>query len=86
MANSERTINLQTENGWAILPSSLKHPNRSPRFYQYFLADLAGDVGAQHLIVNEAGDRVNPGLLGDDRPDLLEALYAREQSWLASRQ
>jgi FkbM family methyltransferase len=60
MANSERTINLQTENGWAILPSSLKHPNRSPRFHLHFLADFAGDVGAQHLIVNEAGDGYEP--------------------------
>jgi hypothetical protein len=30
------------------------------------------------------GYKVNPELLGDDRPDLLEAFYAREQSWLKS--
>ncbi len=28
------------------------------------------------------GYKVNPDLLGDDRPDLLEAFYAREQIWL----
>ncbi len=30
------------------------------------------------------GYKVNPELLGDDRPDLLEAFYAREQKWLAT--
>lgn len=28
------------------------------------------------------GYNVNPDLLGDDRPDLLDAFYAREQKWL----
>jgi SnoaL-like domain len=28
------------------------------------------------------GYKVNPELLGDDRPDLLETFYAREQKWL----
>jgi SnoaL-like domain len=28
------------------------------------------------------GYNVNPNLLGDDRPDLLDAFYAREQKWL----
>ena len=32
------------------------------------------------------GYKVNPELLGDDRPDLLEAFYAREQAWLKSGQ
>jgi SnoaL-like protein len=32
------------------------------------------------------GYRVNPELLGDDRPDLLEAFYAREQKWLKTGQ
>jgi hypothetical protein len=27
--NSGQTISLQTANGWAILPSSLKRPDRS---------------------------------------------------------
>jgi len=30
------------------------------------------------------GYNVNPELLGDDRPDLLQAFYAREQAWLMS--
>jgi SnoaL-like domain len=30
------------------------------------------------------GYKLNPELLGDDRPDLLEAFYAREQQWLAT--
>jgi len=30
------------------------------------------------------GYRVNPELLGDDRPDLLEKFYAREKAWLES--
>jgi len=28
------------------------------------------------------GYKLNPELLGDDRPDLLQAFYAREQQWL----
>jgi SnoaL-like domain len=28
------------------------------------------------------GYALNPGLLGDDRPDLVQAFYAREQKWL----
>jgi hypothetical protein len=32
------------------------------------------------------GYKVNPELLGDDRPDLLEAFYAREQMWLKTGQ
>ena len=58
--NSDQTISLQTVNGWAILPSSLKHPDQSPRFHLHFLASLAGDVGAQHLIINEANAGYEP--------------------------
>jgi hypothetical protein len=32
------------------------------------------------------GYKVNPELLGDDRPDLVVAFYAREQAWLKSGQ
>jgi len=32
------------------------------------------------------GYKVNPELLGDDRPDLLEAFYARERIWLETGQ
>jgi FkbM family methyltransferase len=55
-----QTISLQTHNGWAALPSSLKRPDQSPRFHLHFLASLAGDVGAQHLIVNEANAGYEP--------------------------
>jgi FkbM family methyltransferase len=54
------TISLQTVNGWAMLPSSLKHADQSPRFLLHFLASLAGDVGAQHLIINEANGGYEP--------------------------
>jgi hypothetical protein len=42
--NPDQTISLQTVNGWAILPSSLKRSDRSPRFHLHFLASLAGDA------------------------------------------
>jgi hypothetical protein len=58
--NPDQTISLQTVNGWAILPSSLKRSDRSPRFHLHFLASLAGDVGAQHLIINEANAGYEP--------------------------
>jgi len=32
------------------------------------------------------GYTLNPELLGDDRPDLLQAFYAREQKWLETAQ
>ena len=58
--NPDQTISLQTVNGWAILPSSLKRADQSPRFHLHFLASLAGDVGAQHLIINEANAGYEP--------------------------
>jgi hypothetical protein len=30
------------------------------------------------------GYKLDPGLLGDDRPDLVDAFYARERAWLAA--
>jgi FkbM family methyltransferase len=56
----DHTISLQTVNGWAMLPSLLKHADQSPRFHLHFLASLAGDVGAQHLIINEANGGYEP--------------------------
>jgi FkbM family methyltransferase len=70
--NSDRTISLQTVNGWAILPSSLRRPDRSPRFHLHFLASLADDVGARHLIVNEVGDGYEP-----PTRDLIERVLRR---------
>ena len=58
--NPGETISLRTVNGWAILPSSLKQADQSPRFHLHFLASLAGDVGAQHLIINEANGGYEP--------------------------
>jgi FkbM family methyltransferase len=58
--NPGETISLQTVNGWAMLPSSLKRADQSPRFQLHFLAGLAGDVGAQHLIINEANAGYEP--------------------------
>jgi FkbM family methyltransferase len=70
--NPDETISLKTVNGWAILPSSLKRPDRSPRFHLHFLASLATDVGAQHLIVNEANAGYEP-----PTRDLIERLLRR---------
>lgn len=44
---------LNVVNGWAILPASLKRPDNTPRFNIEFPADMAQDVGAQHLIRRE---------------------------------
>jgi FkbM family methyltransferase len=66
------TISLQTVNGWAILPSSLKHPDQSPRFHLHFLVNFAADVGAQHLIVNEANGGYEP-----PTRDLIERVLRR---------
>lgn len=54
--NSETSIDLKTENGWAILPSSLKRPDDTPRFNLTFPTYLSGDIGAQYLAVNESGN------------------------------
>jgi FkbM family methyltransferase len=70
--NPDQTISLKTVDGWAILPSSLKRPDRSPRFDLHFLASLASDVGAQHLIVNEANAGYEP-----PTRDLIERLLRR---------
>jgi FkbM family methyltransferase len=56
----DTTISLKTENGWAILPSSLKRPDNTPRFDLYFLTHFAEDIGAQHLVSNEVGAGYEP--------------------------
>lgn len=68
----DKTINLETVDGWAILPSSLKRPDQSPRFHLHFIPSFAADIGAQHLIANEA--------LGGYEPptrDLIESVLRR---------
>jgi FkbM family methyltransferase len=47
------TVSLQTQNGWTILPSSLKRPDGSPRFNLSFPVHFFEDVGARHLVTNE---------------------------------
>jgi FkbM family methyltransferase len=54
--NAETSIGLKTENGWAILPSSLKRSDHTPRFNLTFPTYLSADVGAQYLAVNESGN------------------------------
>jgi len=51
--NSVVRISLQEANGWAILPSSLKRPDGTPRFNLNFPKHLIPDPGAVHLVVNE---------------------------------
>jgi FkbM family methyltransferase len=58
--NSEPNLSLKTANGWAILPSSLKRPDQSPRFNLSFPSYLGTDVGAQNLAVNESGKGYEP--------------------------
>jgi FkbM family methyltransferase len=53
--SSETTLSLKTVNGWAILPSSLKRPDQSPRFNLSFPAYLSTDIGAENLVSNEFG-------------------------------
>jgi FkbM family methyltransferase len=47
--NFDTNRRLQTANGWAMLPSSLKHPDGTPRFTLHFPASFANDAGALHL-------------------------------------
>ena len=46
---------LRTENGWAILPSSLKRPDGAPRFNLSFPAFFGNDTSAGHLVLHETG-------------------------------
>ncbi len=58
--NANINISLQTANGWAILPSSLKRPDGTARFNLNFPAYFLTDAGAVHLVTNEAGDGYEP--------------------------
>jgi FkbM family methyltransferase len=49
-------VKLKTVNGWAILPSSLKHPDATSRFNLIFPSNFGSDAGAQHLVLNECAD------------------------------
>lgn len=54
------SVNLETVDGWALLPSSLKRPDGAPRFFLHFPPALATDAGAAHLIHSETGDGYEP--------------------------
>lgn len=58
--NPDRNINLKTADGWAILPSSLKRPDGTPRFNLNFPSKFAADAGAQYLVINESGNGYEP--------------------------
>jgi FkbM family methyltransferase len=59
--NSVVRISLQeAADGWAILPSSLKRPDGTPRFNLNFPKHLVTDPGAVHLVANEAGNGYEP--------------------------
>ncbi len=68
----EDTVTLQTVNGWAIVPSSLRRPDATPRFHLNFPADLFNDVGAQHLVGNEVTTGYEP-----PTRDLIERILRR---------
>jgi hypothetical protein len=50
--NPDQTISLQTVNGWAVLPSSLRHSDQSPRFHLHLCASLP--VSMEVLTMNVA--------------------------------
>jgi FkbM family methyltransferase len=58
--NADSEVSLQTENGWAILPSSLKRPDGKPRFDLSFPTHYGTDVGAVHLVASEARHGYEP--------------------------
>ena len=47
-------IALETVNGWAVLPSSLKRADKTPRFKLNFPAYFGTHVGARNLTINES--------------------------------
>jgi FkbM family methyltransferase len=53
-------VNLETVNGWAVLPSSLKRPDGTPRFNVSFPTHYATDQGAVHLVASEARHGYEP--------------------------
>jgi len=58
--NAAIKVSLQSANGWAVLPSSLKRPDGTPRFNLNFPASLVTDQGAVSLIANETGNGYEP--------------------------
>jgi FkbM family methyltransferase len=44
----------EEDNGWVVLPASLKLPTNAPRFHLSFPIQLNADLGARHLIASES--------------------------------
>ncbi len=72
MTDADRRIKLETVDGWAVLPSSLKRADQSPRFHLHFFPSLVADIGAQHLITGEAIGGYEP-----PTRDLIESVLRR---------
>ncbi len=53
-------IRLETANGWAVLPSSLKRADGTPRFNLNFPIPLITDQGAVHLVAHETSTGYEP--------------------------
>src|ERR1700730_311275 len=51
MADTE--LEMRVDNGWVILPASLKSPTNVPRFHIEFPYNLAKDAGANLLVRTE---------------------------------
>jgi len=58
--NAHDRINLDAIDGLAVLPSSLKRPDGTPRFNLHFPTSLVTDLGAIHLIRSENGEGYEP--------------------------
>jgi FkbM family methyltransferase len=48
-------IRLALEDGWVVLPASLRSPDGAPRFHLTFPRALATDAGARYLMTKELG-------------------------------
>ena len=58
--NAPDRINLDAVDGLAVLPSSLKRPDGTPRFKLHFPLWLVTDPGAVHLAAGEIGEGYEP--------------------------
>jgi FkbM family methyltransferase len=58
--NAHSKFSLTIENGWVVLPSSLKHVDGTPRFHLNFPSYLVTDLGAAHLVSSESAGGYEP--------------------------
>jgi FkbM family methyltransferase len=49
-----KDVVLRLDNGWAVMPASLRSANGTPRFLLQFPANLVNDQGARHLVLSDA--------------------------------